>query len=241
MNRTKYTGLFAVVVAGLFAVGTATAGNIAGSAHDFSDGLNRFGQTGGDVWSSQAPGGQICIVCHAPHNNSNLTGELLWNRALAGGPFTPYTSPTLQGGSSVSGQSLLCLSCHDGIIALDSYGGGSADTTMIGGLDVNLVVGPDMGTDHPIGTDMAVAIAAGFDPTLAALTKPVTVGQGADSATGTIQTLLLSGTGTVECGSCHDPHNTLTIDVTPAAPDVSIRLLKVSNVGSALCLTCHEK
>jgi len=234
--------LFAVFVAGLSIICVASAGTIAGSAHDFSDGLDRFAQAAGDAWSSQtAADGQICIVCHAPHNNQNATGELLWNRGMAAGPFIPYSSPSLDGGASVNGQSLLCLSCHDGTIALDSYGGGSADATVIGGLDANLVVGPDMGTDHPVGTDMQAAIDAGNDPTLAAVSKAVTVGEGADAVVGTILSLLLSGTGTIECGSCHDPHNTLTVDTAPAAPDTSNRLLKVSRVGSEICLNCHEK
>ena len=34
----------------------------------------------------------------------------------------------------------------------------------------------------------------------------------------------------VECGSCHDPHNTVTAT-----------FLRMSNSGSALCLACHDK
>jgi hypothetical protein len=239
----KLAGLTAV--AGLFIAGTAGAGTLEGSAHDFSDNANRFAQTG-DAWSSENnANGELCIVCHAPHNNQNAANTLLWNRSLAAGPFTPYDRPSIDGGpaSATSGNTQLCLSCHDGTIALDSYGGGSADATMIGSLDLNLVVGGggNLTQDHPVGVNMQDAIDSGNDPTLALTsTANITVGQGADSVTGTLAQVLLSATGTVECGSCHDPHNTLTIDVTPG-PGVSNKLLKISNVNSGLCTTCHEK
>jgi hypothetical protein len=65
----KLAGLTAI--AGLFIAGTAGAGTLEGSAHDFSDNANRFAQTG-DAWSSENnANGELCIVCHAPHNNQN--------------------------------------------------------------------------------------------------------------------------------------------------------------------------
>jgi len=38
------------------------------------------------------------------------------------------------------------------------------------------------------------------------------------------------GSATVECASCHDPHN-----------DVNKTFLRINNTGSAVCLTCHAK
>ena len=67
----KLAGLFAVLTAGLFwSVQAMAAGQIDGSAHDFVDGA-----TGWDT------SGEICVVCHAPHNNTQPSG-LLWNRTL---------------------------------------------------------------------------------------------------------------------------------------------------------------
>jgi hypothetical protein len=81
---------------------------------------------------------EVCVFCHTPHGGRvNVGGEglgaggaPLWNRALppAGttgtGGFTMYTSPNFDGAGDVSsgpkGVSLACLSCHDGVIALDA-------------------------------------------------------------------------------------------------------------------------
>jgi hypothetical protein len=107
----KLTGL--AVVAGLFVTGTASAA-ITGSAHDLQS----------EVFGT-APTGEICIVCHAPHDNKNDAGEVLWNHAASSwdGNFTIYSSGTLDGTASQPGEtSTLCLGCHDGTIAVDSYG-----------------------------------------------------------------------------------------------------------------------
>jgi predicted CXXCH cytochrome family protein len=47
---------------------------------------------------------------------------------------------------------------------------------------------------------------------------------------GTINTNLLSS-GKMQCSSCHDVHNSAGV----------LGLLRKSNAGSALCLTCHHK
>src|ERR1035438_10544635 len=59
----------------------------------------------------------ICIFCHAPHNT---TGEgPLWNHELSHATYTPYTSSTLKAAvDQPTGASKLCLSCHDGTVAL---------------------------------------------------------------------------------------------------------------------------
>ena len=40
----------------------------------------------------------------------------------------------------------------------------------------------------------------------------------------------------VECGSCHDPHNSGTF-----AANVSVAFLRISNTDSQICTTCHLK
>lgn len=205
----------------VFALGfLASYAQITGSAHDFSD------VTGWDAGT-----GDICTPCHAPHNNLNADGTLLWNHtASAAVGFTMYDSPTLDEtiGAAPTGASLLCLSCHDGTTALDAFGG-AAGTALpggsIGGLTGNtaLEIGTNFSNDHPI----SLTYDAGTPVLDAELEDPTVALSGLG---GTITADLLDGGGTVECSACHDVHGT-------ANPS----LLKIDNANSALCLTCHIK
>ena len=59
----------------------------------------------------------ICIFCHAPHNTTGVGP--LWNHALSAATYTPYSSSTLKATvGQPTGASKLCLSCHDGTVAL---------------------------------------------------------------------------------------------------------------------------
>src|SRR3990167_8530151 len=60
---------------------------------------------------------EICIFCHAPHTTTAQAP--LWNRYDSGQSYTTYTSTTLRAITrQPSGSSKLCLSCHDGTVAL---------------------------------------------------------------------------------------------------------------------------
>jgi hypothetical protein len=64
-------------------------------------------------------GEQLCVFCHTPHNSN--PGTELWNQNMGLVTFGTYTSSTLQstvGPLSAQDASKLCLSCHDGTIAL---------------------------------------------------------------------------------------------------------------------------
>ena len=119
-----------------------------------------------------------------------------------------------------SGSSKLCLSCHDGTVALDNFGGTTTGTSFIS----TGLVGTNLSDDHPISFtyDAALATADG------GLYNPTTALSGLG---GTITVDLLRG-GEMECSSCHDVHNSY-----PANPS----LLVITNAGSLLCLTCHDK
>ena len=188
------------------------AGTILNTKHDFS--------TSG--WS----GGEICVACHTPHNSATVADAPLWNHDLSTQTYALYNSPTLNATvSQPGGTSKLCLSCHDGTVAYDNTALG---TKMSG----TSAIGSDgLTNDHPISftfdTNLATADGALHDP--AATT--VTIGTGTDTKTGTINDIMLSG-GELQCASCHDVHNKFTDGA---------KLLRVSNAGSALCLTCHNK
>ena len=217
----KLAGLTAV--AGLFTAGIASA-DITSSAHDF--------RTSGMFGTQANP--EICVVCHAPHNNDNAAGDLLWNKATnTAGDYTVYDSPTLDKTAQAPGAvSILCLGCHDGTIAVDAYG---AEATGTGQFTIGNVAATqwtvaafdqDMSNDHPIGITYDNA----SDPELndPSVADALNFGNG---ATGSINDILFNGV--VECGTCHDVH------ATRSGPNAS--LLVVNNGNSAFCLECHNK
>src|SRR5215203_5593089 len=67
---------------------------------------------------------EVCVYCHTPHGaNSNVTLPL-WNRTIKATTYTTYaalgTSTLTQPVSQPGPNSLSCLSCHDGQVAVDS-------------------------------------------------------------------------------------------------------------------------
>ncbi len=184
--------------------------NIAGSDHDFST----------ETWN---PGGEICQVCHTPHGAVTGLTAPLWNHEVTTATFDLYTnvvSPSFDAtASQPDGSSKLCLSCHDGTVAMDNFGGQTGGTEFMSGSEL---LGTDLSNEHPVSFtyDAALATLDGglFDPTSAS--------SGLGS---TIDADLLLG-NKVQCSSCHDVHNGSGVG----------NLLVKSNAGSALCLTCHN-
>lgn len=161
--------------------------------------------------------GEICVFCHTPHQ-ADAAGPL-WNRNSPGGPYTPYDSTTLIGNpGQPTGSSVLCLSCHDGTIALGEVISRTTDITLTDTVmpaGVTLLTN-DLSDDHPVSFV--------FDNTLA-----TTRGELVDPSTLTAE-VKLDGNGEMQCTSCHNPH-------TEAVP----KFLVKSNTTSALCQTCHVK
>ncbi|MFH1321658.1 MAG: cytochrome c3 family protein [Bacteroidota bacterium] len=187
-------------------------GQITGSAHDFS----------GEAWNTT---GKICIVCHTPHNaDVTITGSPLWNHEITTtAAFTLYNTTTFDGSGTIGqpdGASKLCLSCHDGTVALENFSGTTTGTNFITG---SFLLGTDLSDDHPVSFTYNTALAT----TDAELYDPSTANSGLGS---TIDADMLFS-NKMECASCHDVHNTAGI----------AKMLRKSNAVSALCLTCHNK
>jgi hypothetical protein len=211
---------------------------------------------------------EICIFCHTPHGG-DLSGPL-WNRsnpAISGaagdletGPFTHYNSVTLSSKISndyrpVSDESLLCLSCHDGSVALNrvlntsndgqpTIGGGDTFIAyfvgVIGGLigkNANIdddTIHRDLSDDHPIS----------FSYTEVQSTEEEKLHTVFDAAASGVR--FFGPTARLECSSCHDPHVDYDSDIpddgTDTLADETYRpFLITPNTGSALCLACHDK
>ena len=201
--------LTVLTAAALFSVETSFAG-IAGGPHDFS-------QRG---WS----GGAICVVCHTPHNaDTSVNDAPLWNHRLTSQSFSAYSSPTLNATDvgQPTGTTKLCLSCHDGSGALDSFGGADGSTFMQGSAAIGR--GGDLADDHPVSFIYDSGLASNDGE----LHDPASAASGLGS---TISQDLLENQR-LECSSCHDVHDGVNQD----------HLLRASLSGSMLCLTCHDK
>lgn len=194
---------------GLMLIAGVAGAQITGSEHDFS----------GQGWGTT----EICQPCHTPHNASIALPVVLWNHEVTSASYTLYSSPTMNATTGQpGGVSKACLSCHDGTVALDSFGGSTGSTFISGPANF----GTDLSNDHPVSFTYNNALATADG----GLHPPTTT---SSDLGGTIAADMLFGLGSdqVECASCHDVHN---------AANLQSLLLK-SNAGSALCLTCHAK
>jgi len=171
---------------------------------------------------------QICVFCHVPHNASTIAP--LWNRS---NPTHVYTTAELYGTGSTSmtatmgqpnGSSLLCLSCHDGTIALGSLltqgpvtMAGTVTTMPAGVSNFN----NNLSSHHPVSFTYTSTSKSKTGNTLVAAAS-----LGSKGTAGTEKVKLENGQ--MQCMSCHDAHD----NTVP-------KFLVKSNDKSALCLTCH--
>ena len=183
---------------------------------------------------------QICVYCHTPHGSSNAAP--LWNKTITAANYILYSSDYLASlnptgtptGYGVplqpKAKSKLCLSCHDGTLALGSVlnmpGPGVAGTiAMRQGVTAITTMptttpghlGTSLADDHPVGFLYNPTIDTELVVRAWPWTTPVKLDPNAS-------------TGTVECQTCHDPHN-----------NQFTNFLRMSVASAALCTSCHLK
>lgn len=208
-----------VLAAAIALFATPSFALIANTAHDLS------------VGSTAAIKGtidEICVYCHTPHGATAAGTAPLWNRSTVAA-VTVYVDPagTMDAIPTLAAvnasDAILCLSCHDGAgltaaLTNPPNSGGAVPIVQVGAA-ANLDT--DLSNDHPIGFTFASAIATDTELHLKTDIETTVGMEGA----------LSYGAGdSMWCSSCHDVHGT-------AAPS----FLRISNVGSDLCLTCHIK
>ncbi len=213
MKKLKQTILVGIALAFLFFASSALPGNIRSTKHNLSI------SGSGDITASSER--QICIFCHIPHRES-VKMPYLWNRSSPPYPYIPYDSSTLNAVvEQPTGSSRMCLSCHDGTIALGAVTSSPTEIRLKGGIRYmpesrpsNL--GTNLSDDHPISfvydTALSLENLELRDP---ALLHPA---------------VKLDEDNQLQCTSCHDPHD-----------DPFGRFLVMDNMGSALCTACHDK
>ena len=156
---------------------------------------------------------QMCIFCHTSHSSAAATP--LWNKDAGPRIYQTYASSTLR---SVPGQpdgnSKLCLSCHDGTVAVGKVRNPNQTFAMAG------TIGGLMSGDSNLGTDLSDDHPVSFHPLPASglVDPPVPDVVHYDAA------------GKLQCTTCHDAHE-----------DTNGRFLVRTDLNGALCKTCHQQ
>jgi hypothetical protein len=239
-------GLGVVAVTALSASMAFASGSVVTSRHNMN------------VYSTPDSQQRVCAFCHTPHH-ADTTAALdynpLWSHDVTTQTFDEYASVTLESDNDsihvLSGNSRLCMSCHDGVIAVDQhYGLAGGDKRELDTWD-NIAVGKngDLSNDHPIGFDYAlVGGTTNMGSAIGDIT-PIGTGNGQDpEIRGTASPLLAFPDRTIKdlleqrnngavqimtCGSCHDVHDTYTAEA---------RYFLIGHqADSEICLTCHIK
>ncbi|QDZ27720.1 cytochrome c3 family protein [Noviherbaspirillum sp. UKPF54] len=209
---------------------------------------------------------QVCVFCHTPHGAEAVTpGAPLWNRKLSGQTYTPYNSSSLEASATElanapGGSSKLCLSCHDGTMAIDKVDvlNGAANATIAMNGQASPVkmpsgsattgftrdLGTDLRSDHPISFTYSSTLASndgelrGPDGTI--------VGT---RVAGAARPAMPLENGQMQCATCHDPHLRDKTTANGNAKFLRMNRFQVTQPGGGafnttndiICLACHDK
>jgi predicted CXXCH cytochrome family protein len=184
--------------------------SVVGSPHDLS--VSGFGAV--HALTEE----RVCVFCHAPHN---ATGQApLWNRHMPRTHYRVYESSTTDARiDQPYGPSKMCLSCHDGAMAVGLVASRPSTEPIVMSRRT-IPPGPsdlteDLSDDHPIGFR--------YDRALANRDRQL---KNPDIVT---PLLPMGSHNEVHCTTCHDPHDNSLGD-----------FLRIPDVRSAICLSCHD-
>lgn len=169
---------------------------------------------------------RVCIFCHTPHHANPSTP--LWSRDTSSSEYDLYDSTTLVAKpGQPSGSARLCLSCHDGTIALGALYGSDRNINVIsmaGGF-VKLPAARSSNLGGPLGRDLANDHPISFPYTseLAQLNGQLNLPASLPSG------IRLEQGNMLQCTACHNPHKN------PYG-----KFLVTDNSRSQLCVYCHN-
>ena len=237
-----------------FAQVTSTSTSLQYTKHWFAP----LGAGTGASWNSNpvgtGQGKEACQPCHTPHRKLADDYGTLWNHTMSSASYkmeNPTGTSPVGSWYPLQSPSQKCLSCHDGQIALGAFGGATGDgTKMPTGTDTykpNLASDLNLEDDHPISYAyllgdvtntgdrgfFPVATPTGTDNTYKVGTAGLRLYNVQGDAAGALDK---THAYTVECSTCHSAHGKIKTGTTPYPS-----LLRMSNDGSVLCLTCHKK
>jgi len=177
---------------------------------------------------------EICKFCHIPHNA--VVPVPLWGHALS--RVQHYDVPEIGGGQGTrrpapqpDGSSRLCLSCHDGTVALGDVAGERAPIAMSGARTLGPghrgFIGTDLSGSHPVSFVVPDGDQGLTTPEQDIGLKPLALLR-ADPD------VRLDDRGKMQCTTCHDPHADRFYQ-----PGLVPRFWVKPTLGE-VCLTCHE-
>ncbi len=255
-------GAMATLGASLASAGVDPGTGLYYSVHDLTNGPNGSGapiSVSGFVVDSQQ---RLCAYCHTPHHaiivGSAEAGTAdylpLWSHAVSQQTYTPYVSATFNpfGGMTMStdpliGPSRLCMSCHDGITAVDNYYGMNNGHVMANNPSAPFTGQPQISlngeTNHPIGFSMADVIPGYPGATHSDANNILALTATSKYVTGLVDNVnvidRLFGGAIMTCSSCHDVHNTL--NKVSFQTGVGNFLTLGTQKNSGICLSCHTQ
>lgn len=217
------SALVICIVAGAGRIAHAQMSSVAGTIHNLS-------VTGPGEFRSLTET-EVCKFCHIPHNA--VAPEALWGHALS--RVTQYEVPSIRRGATKvqapqpDGSSRLCLSCHDGTVALGDVGGTKIAIPTAGTQRLTRgrpgFIGTDLSGSHPISIVVPVGGSeAGEDADM---------GLNPRSLVKVDSDIRLDDNGKMQCTTCHDPHRDVFFN------EGTVPHFWVKPTVDEVCLACH--
>ena len=215
--------------------------------------------------------GRVCVFCHTPHNaivqGVDATERLpLWNKTVSVATYAPYqwaTPDNLAAAGAIAdplvGPSRLCVTCHDGSIAVDTHGPAAPEVGILKLTGNRAIgIGANLESTHPIGFSYVDALArnkaaagpinavvelAPITDRFATAVAPNEAGYTTVTRDGqrTIGSTLFNST-IMTCATCHEVHNKENVAMPAGTNGITPNyFLYAPEAGSAICLSCHVK
>jgi hypothetical protein len=265
MTKTRIASFLLALQLAALAVLLAPGPGHAAKIADISNTKHNLSATGPGTVKATTES-QICVFCHTPHGAENIPAAPLWNRKLSAATYTTYSSSSIDANlaelaAGPGGLSRLCLSCHDGTMAIGNVSvlnGKTNQSIAMTGTDVGGTMAPGAGTTTGFTRNLGVnlsndhPISFTYDAALATRDGELRAPDGVVVGTrlrGQPKPKLPLENGQMQCTTCHDPHLRETDALKGTGKFLRVnRLQEAAPTGGAfseaadiVCLACHDK